>query len=182
MPFYFSVVLCLIILGSSAIPPVHWCTHNAPEKRKCDAWSSVSGGAITCMQALSVEHCVQLIMAGKADAVTLHAGRLHLGVCSGLVPVMAEYYNKDNLIPCKKQHYQDDLLKDSYYIVAVIMKKNKDISWDVLRGINFPAYDITENLCRLYEADHLKTLPVESNIVCTSGDTMNHHDFSAAFR
>ncbi|XP_073481647.1 serotransferrin-A-like isoform X1 [Aquarana catesbeiana] len=182
MSFYISAVLCLVMLGSSAVAQVRWCTHNAPEKRKCDAWSSVSGEAITCIAALSVEHCVQLILADKADAVTLHAGRLHLAVCSGLVPVMAEYYNKDNLKPCKTQHNQDDLLKDTYYIVAVVMKKNKAISWDALRGIDFPSYDITENLCRLYRNDHLKKPSTESHIVCTSGDKENHQDFTAAFR
>ncbi|KAM5165099.1 serotransferrin-B-like [Mantella aurantiaca] len=176
------MVLWLIMLGSFAVAQVHWCTHSALEKRKCDTWSSVSGGAITCIEALSVEHCVQLIMAGKADAMTLHAGRLHLAVCSGLVPVMAEYYNKDNLKPCKTHHYQDDLMKDTYYIVAVVMKKNKVISWDTLRGIDFPAYDITESLCKIYVTDNMKKLSTESNIVCTSGDKGNHHDFSAAFR
>lgn len=43
---------------------VVWCAVGPEEKRKCDRWSSVSGGRVTCASARTTEDCIPLIMVG----------------------------------------------------------------------------------------------------------------------
>ncbi|XP_078419548.1 serotransferrin-1-like [Cetorhinus maximus] len=98
---------------------IRWCTIGEPEKRKCDTWT-----AVNCVEGFNAEDCIKQITSGVADAVSLDGGQVYVGGKCGLVPVMAEYYNKSK---CSTQ-----TLNSSYYAVAVV--KNSQLNWESLRG------------------------------------------------
>ncbi|KAM5165098.1 serotransferrin-B-like [Mantella aurantiaca] len=110
---------------------VRWCTQSRQEKVKCDNWAPVSGGIIECTEASSAEECIQQIMKGEADAVTLDGGYMYTAGQCGLVPVLGEYYNQDDLKPCKTSGSKT---QGTYYAVAVVKKISKDITWNNLKG------------------------------------------------
>ncbi|KAM8952543.1 serotransferrin-B-like isoform 2-T2 [Pelodytes ibericus] len=110
---------------------IRWCTQSKDEKTKCDTWTAVSGGAIECTEGFSAENCIKQIIRGEADAVTLDGGYQYTAGKCGLVPVMGEYYDKDNDKPCKSSKSRTPGV---YYAVAVVKKSNKEISWDNLKG------------------------------------------------
>ncbi|GCC23582.1 hypothetical protein chiPu_0001979, partial [Chiloscyllium punctatum] len=60
-----------------------------PVSKKCSNWTSVS-----CVQADSMEDCIQKVGLAEADAVILHSSLMIIAEKCGLVPVMTEYYNK----------------------------------------------------------------------------------------
>ncbi|KAM9316104.1 serotransferrin-B-like [Gastrophryne carolinensis] len=110
---------------------VRWCTQSRQEKIKCDNWMPVSKGAIECTEASSAEECIQQIMKGEADAVTLDGGYMYTAGKCGLVPVLGEYYNQEDLKPCKTSGSKT---QGTYYAVAVVKKSNKAITWNNLKG------------------------------------------------
>nr|UZF13197.1 saxiphilin [Rhinella marina] len=110
-----------------------WCTQNKNEKTKCDDWSAVSGGAIKCTEPLSADQCIEKILKREADAVTLHTEHMYTALKCGLVPAVEGYYNKDDFTPCKTD---GDFYKDfgGTYVVALVKKSDKDITWNNLKG------------------------------------------------
>ncbi|KAM4694830.1 serotransferrin [Discoglossus pictus] len=115
---------------------VRFCTQSILENKKCDEWSLVSGGAIECIEATGsgsrAEECIRMILEGDADAVTLDGGFLYTAGRCGLVPVFGEYYNKDDLTPCKTNTIGKK--QGSYFAVAVVKTANKGINWKNLKG------------------------------------------------
>ncbi|OCT78885.1 hypothetical protein XELAEV_18029975mg [Xenopus laevis] len=95
---------------SAAQVKVRWCTQSKAEKTKCDDWTTISG---------------------DADAVTLDGGYMYTAGLCGLVPVMGEYYDQDDLTPCQRSSSQ---AKGVYYAVAIV-KKGTQVSWSNLRGV-----------------------------------------------
>uniref|UniRef100_A0A6I8RV52 Serotransferrin n=1 Tax=Xenopus tropicalis TaxID=8364 RepID=A0A6I8RV52_XENTR len=110
---------------------VRWCTQSKAEKTKCDDWTTISGGSIECTEAATAEDCILQILKGDADAVTLDGGYMYTAGQCGLVPVMGEYYDLDDLTPCQRRSSQ---AKGVYYAVA-IAKKGTKVSWKNLRGV-----------------------------------------------
>ncbi|XP_072895105.1 serotransferrin-like [Hemitrygon akajei] len=113
--------------GAASVSPImrlRWCTTSDLEQSKCNNWTSVD-----CVQATSKEDCVWKIKMEEADAAILHSSVLMAAGKCGLVPVMTEYYNKENLEPC---HDPTALTEPYVYIVAVV--KDKTLTWDSLRG------------------------------------------------
>ncbi|XP_053317362.1 serotransferrin isoform X2 [Spea bombifrons] len=110
---------------------IRWCTQSEAEKDKCDTWTTVSGGAIECAQGFSAENCIEKILRGEADAVTVDGGYMYTAGECGLVPVMSEYYDKANMRPCQISKPQK---RGTYFAVAVVKKSNKNISWLNLKG------------------------------------------------
>ncbi|XP_040283635.1 serotransferrin-B-like [Bufo bufo] len=128
---HFSSIRAMHVLNSPSKETVRWCTQSKQEKTKCDQWTPASGGAIECTQASSAEECILQVLKGEADAVTLDGGYLYTAGQCGLVPVMGEYYNQDDLKPCRTSGSKT---QGTYYAVAVVKKSNKDISWNNLKG------------------------------------------------
>ncbi|XP_059506976.1 serotransferrin-B-like [Stegostoma tigrinum] len=109
---------------ASAGDKLRWCTTSEKEQAKCNEWTSVS-----CVQADSMEDCIQKVALAEADAVVLHSARMLVAEKCGLVPVMTEYYNKENLEPCRSSApYTEPFM----YIVAVV--KDQTLTWDTLKG------------------------------------------------
>ncbi|XP_069755435.1 serotransferrin-A-like [Narcine bancroftii] len=132
---------------------LRWCTVSDLEQSKCNNWPSVE-----CVQAVSMQDCVQKIKLVEADAVVLHSSVLLAAGKCGLVPVMTEYYDSENLAPCHdptaltepcqkgsygyppgfQPNHADDMeqsILQAYqdvYIVGVV--KNQTLTWDGLRG------------------------------------------------
>ncbi|EGW05641.1 Serotransferrin [Cricetulus griseus] len=98
----------------SSSAAVKWCALSHHERRKCDEWSVNSGGQIECESAETTEDCIDKIVNGEADAMSLDGGYAYIAGQCGLVPVMAEKYG--------------------YYAVAVVKKSDRDITWDNLKG------------------------------------------------
>nr|XP_033814265.1 serotransferrin [Geotrypetes seraphini] len=107
---------------------VNWCCVGNEEKKKCDVWSSVSGGTIDCTASDSTEECMTKILKREADAMTVDGGYLYTAGACGLVPVLAEYYKED----CNKRWSSSDETA-SYFAVAIV-KRNSDITWNNLKG------------------------------------------------
>ncbi|KAG9494511.1 hypothetical protein GDO78_002041 [Eleutherodactylus coqui] len=128
---HFNSIRAMYVLDPPSKETVRWCTQSKQEMIKCDGWTPVSGGAIECMQASSAEECILQVLKGEADAVTLDGGYLYTAGQCGLVPVMGEYYNQDDLKPCRTSGSKT---QGTYYAVAVVKKSNKDISWNNLKG------------------------------------------------
>ncbi|XP_069755431.1 serotransferrin-1-like [Narcine bancroftii] len=105
---------------------IRWCTIGEAEKAKCDNWAT----AVNCVTGANAEDCIKQIMFGSADAVTLDGGQIYIAEKCGLVAVMAEYYNKHNLAPCKKVASAGS--PPSYYAVAVV--KDPSLTWEKLKG------------------------------------------------
>ncbi|XP_053565775.1 serotransferrin-B [Bombina bombina] len=129
--YYTSIKALHGVQSNLAEGKVRWCTQNLQERTKCDDWTPVSGGAIECTSANSAEECIQQVLKGDADAVTLDGGFLYTAGKCGLIPVMSEYYDKDNLAPCRSSGTTS---QGVYYAVAVGKSVNKNLSWKNLRG------------------------------------------------
>ncbi|XP_068136532.1 saxiphilin-like isoform X2 [Hyperolius riggenbachi] len=132
---------------------VRWCAINKAEKAKCDDWSAVSGGAIACTEASSKEKCIEQILRGEADAVTVDLQHAYTALQCGLTVALEEYHNKDDLGPCKGAAIKDFGEKRA---VAVVKKSNKDINLNSLKGKkschtgvgDIPGWIIPVNLAR----------------------------------
>ncbi|XP_067898024.1 serotransferrin-B-like [Heterodontus francisci] len=111
--------------SSLSADQIRWCTIGEAERRKCDTWTTVN-----CVSGLNAEDCIKQIMFGVADAVSLDGGQVYVGGKCGLVPVMAEYYDKTNLAPCNAN--ARNTVTPSYYAVAVV--KDPLLNWEKLRG------------------------------------------------
>ncbi|CAI9618396.1 unnamed protein product, partial [Staurois parvus] len=187
---------------------IRWCTQSRQEKIKCDNWTPVSGGVIECTEASSADECIQQIMKGDADAVTLDGGYMYTAGQCGLVPVLGEYYNQGKTILQKTN-------SSTYYAVAVVKRMNRDITWNNLKGkkschtgvgrtagwnipvglINkknnncdigsyfsqscAPGSDINSNLCQLCIGDPKKPL---LNTRCSPSDAEIYYGYSGALR
>ncbi|XP_056419510.1 serotransferrin-B-like [Hyla sarda] len=128
---HFTSIQAMSVSNPTSKVSVRWCTQSRQEKRKCDDWTPASGGAIECTEASSAEECILQVLKGDADAVTLDGGYLYTAGQCGLVPVMGEYYNQEDLKPCRTSGSKT---QGTYYAVAVVKKSNKDISWNNLKG------------------------------------------------
>ncbi|KAM4771184.1 serotransferrin [Rhinophrynus dorsalis] len=134
-PKYFAAVEALKQVETTSKPSktIRWCVQSKEEKEKCDDWSIFSGEAIECNapEEFSAENCILQILKGEADAVTLDGGYLYTAGQCGLVPVMGEYYDQDNLAPCKSKGSKT---KGSYFAVAIVEKRKKNLTWKNLKG------------------------------------------------
>ncbi|XP_035874181.1 melanotransferrin isoform X2 [Phyllostomus discolor] len=105
---------------------VQWCTTSDPEQQKCSDMSKAFQRAgiqpsLLCVQGTSADHCVQLITAGEADAITLDGGAIYeAGKEHGLKPVVGEVYDQD--------------VGTSYYAVAVV-KRSSNLTINTLKGM-----------------------------------------------
>uniref|UniRef100_A0A2R9AQT4 Melanotransferrin n=1 Tax=Pan paniscus TaxID=9597 RepID=A0A2R9AQT4_PANPA len=79
---------------------VRWCTTSDPEQHKCGNMSEAFREAgiqpsLLCVQGTSADHCVRLIAAQEADAITLDGGAIYeAGKEHGLKPVVGEVYDQ----------------------------------------------------------------------------------------
>ncbi|XP_053565774.1 serotransferrin-B [Bombina bombina] len=129
--YYASINALHRVEGTSVQGVVRWCTQNPQERTKCDNWTPVSNGAIECTTANSAEECIHQVLKGDADAVTLDGGYLYTAGKCGLIPVLGEYYETDDLSPCKTKGAKK---QGVYYSVAIVKRSNKNISWKTLKG------------------------------------------------
>lgn len=105
--------------------PVKWCALSHHERVLCDEWSINSGGQIVCESAETTEDCINKIVNGEADAMSLDGGYAYIAGQCGLVPVMAENYESSN---CASPP------EPGYYAVAVVKASDRDITWNNLKG------------------------------------------------
>ncbi|XP_036303238.1 melanotransferrin [Pipistrellus kuhlii] len=104
---------------------VRWCTTSDPEQQKCSDMSNAFRRAgvqppLRCVQGTSADHCVQLITAGEADAITLDGGAIYeAGKEHGLKPVVGEVYDQE--------------VGTSYYAVAVV-QRSSNLTLSSLKG------------------------------------------------
>ncbi|XP_048460256.1 transferrin-a [Rhincodon typus] len=110
--------------SSSLSTKIRWCTTGDLEKNKCDMWT-----AVNCVSGNDAEDCIKQIMSGVADAISLDGGQVYVGGKCGLVPVMAEYYDKKNRGPCTSA---SSTKIPSYYALAVV--KDSSLNWMTLKG------------------------------------------------
>ncbi|KAG9494510.1 hypothetical protein GDO78_002040 [Eleutherodactylus coqui] len=112
---------------------VRWCTLSEKEKLKCDDWSSVSGGAIKCTEPSLAEECIEKVLKGEADVVSLSKKHMYAALTCGLIPAFEEYHNKDDFGPCQTPgtQYTDFGMTSN---VALVKKKDQDITWNNLKG------------------------------------------------
>ncbi|XP_063662600.1 melanotransferrin isoform X7 [Pan troglodytes] len=79
---------------------VRWCATSDPEQHKCGNMSEAFREAgiqpsLLCVQGTSADHCVRLIAAQEADAITLDGGAIYeAGKEHGLKPVVGEVYDQ----------------------------------------------------------------------------------------
>ncbi|XP_027812820.2 melanotransferrin isoform X2 [Ovis aries] len=105
---------------------VRWCTISDPEQQKCSDMSKAFQQAgiqpsVLCVQGTSADHCVQLITAQEADAITLDGGAIYqAGKEHGLKPVVGEVYDQE--------------IGTSYYAVAVV-KRGSQVTINTLKGM-----------------------------------------------
>ncbi|KAM8905947.1 melanotransferrin isoform 1-T1 [Lycaon pictus] len=105
---------------------VRWCTTSDPEQRKCGDLSKAFGAAgiqppVGCVQAPSADHCIRLLAAQEADAITLDGGAIYeAGKEHGLKPVVGEVYDQE--------------VGTSYYAVAVV-KRSSNVTINSLKGV-----------------------------------------------
>ncbi|XP_054336462.1 melanotransferrin isoform X6 [Pongo pygmaeus] len=105
---------------------VRWCATSDPEQHKCSNMSKAFQEAgiqpsLLCVQGTSADHCVQLIAAQEADAITLDGGAVYeAGKEHGLKPVVGEVYDQE--------------VGTSYYAVAVV-RRSSHVTIDTLKGV-----------------------------------------------
>ncbi|XP_008951834.2 melanotransferrin isoform X6 [Pan paniscus] len=105
---------------------VRWCTTSDPEQHKCGNMSEAFREAgiqpsLLCVQGTSADHCVRLIAAQEADAITLDGGAIYeAGKEHGLKPVVGEVYDQE--------------VGTSYYAVAVVRRRSH-VTIDTLKGV-----------------------------------------------
>ncbi|XP_043925554.1 serotransferrin-A-like isoform X2 [Protopterus annectens] len=109
---------------------IKWCTISRKESDKCDRWSSLEN-TLECKKQSSTEECISEIMRGESDAMALDGGYIYTAGQCGLVPVMAEYYDKDNLEPCQNTKAATNV--GAYYAVAIV-KKGSNLKWSGLKS------------------------------------------------
>ncbi|XP_054983193.1 melanotransferrin isoform X2 [Sorex araneus] len=122
-----STALCLLLALRTAFSSVEvrWCTTSEAEQQKCSDMSQAFLEAgleppLECVQATSADHCVQLIAAEEADAITLDGGAIYeAGKEHGLKPVVGEVYDQE--------------VGTSYYAVAVV-KRGSNLTLSTLKG------------------------------------------------
>ncbi|XP_078012958.1 serotransferrin isoform X1 [Phascolarctos cinereus] len=112
---------------------VMWCAVSKDEESKCFEWSTVSGLAIKCVVAETTEECIDKIMKGEADAMSLDGGFIYIAGKCGLEVVLAENYKtKDS------SYGRGPLCSikpiEGYYAVAVVRKSDADLKWGSLQG------------------------------------------------
>ncbi|XP_078265920.1 uncharacterized protein LOC144599072 [Rhinoraja longicauda] len=95
---------------------IRWCAIGDFEMQKCESW-----GTVRCVRGENAEDCIRQIKYGDADAATFDGGEVYIGGKCGLVPVMAEYYDKSTFP-----------LQSSYFAVAVV--KDPSLTWNKLKG------------------------------------------------
>ncbi|EGW05630.1 Lactotransferrin [Cricetulus griseus] len=93
---------------------VMWCAVGSEEKHKCDQWSRVSNGTVTCTSFPTTEDCITSIMKGDADAMSLDGGYIYTAGKCGLFPVLAE--------------------NQRYFAVAAVRKQDTGFRWSSVRG------------------------------------------------
>ncbi|MEJ1285855.1 lactotransferrin [Cricetulus griseus] len=116
---------------------VMWCAVGSEEKHKCDQWSRVSNGTVTCTSFPTTEDCITSIMVaslghcgvgsgllgkghgclltkGDADAMSLDGGYIYTAGKCGLFPVLAE--------------------NQRYFAVAAVRKQDTGFRWSSVRG------------------------------------------------
>lgn len=109
---------------------VVWCAVGPQEKSKCDRWSSVSGGRVTCALASTTEDCILLTVKGEVDAMSLDGGFIYSAGKCGLVPVLAE-----NQV--SQENPGSDCVNrplEGYFAVAAVHKSDTGLTWNSLRG------------------------------------------------
>ncbi|KAI4547887.1 hypothetical protein MG293_000217 [Ovis ammon polii] len=142
---YFSVIQHLGRVPEAEGPQrVMWCTVGHDEHVKCNQWSALSGGILTCTGEESTEDCIAAVAKGEADAMSLDGGFIYTAGKCGLVPVLAENYlsqdGKEQLgskcvnTPMKGESESVTLGLKGYYVVAVVKKSDADLTWNSLRG------------------------------------------------
>ncbi|XP_017747730.1 PREDICTED: melanotransferrin isoform X3 [Rhinopithecus bieti] len=105
---------------------VRWCVSSDPEQQKCSNMSKAFREAgiqpsLLCVQGTSPDHCIQLIAAQEADAITLDGGAIYeAGKEYGLKPVVGEVYDQE--------------VGTSYYAVAVV-KRSSQVTINTLKGV-----------------------------------------------
>ncbi|XP_055263000.1 melanotransferrin isoform X3 [Moschus berezovskii] len=105
---------------------VRWCTISDPEQQKCSDMSKAFQQAgiqpsVLCVQGTSADHCIQLITAQEADAITLDGGAIYqAGKEHGLKPVVGEVYDQE--------------IGTSYYAVAVV-RRGSQVTINTLKGV-----------------------------------------------
>ncbi|XP_004034071.2 lactotransferrin [Gorilla gorilla gorilla] len=111
---------------------VVWCAVGEQELRKCNQWSSLSEGSVTCSSASTTEDCIALVLKGEADAMSLDGGYVYTAGKCGLVPVLAENY--------KSQQSSDpdpncvDRPVEGYLAVAVVRRSDTSLTWNSVKG------------------------------------------------
>ncbi|XP_047420942.1 melanotransferrin isoform X4 [Sciurus carolinensis] len=123
-----SVALWLLLALHTVLSrmEVRWCTTSDPEQQKCSDMSKAFQEAgiqpsLLCVQGISADHCVQLITAQEADAITLDGGAIYeAGKEYGLKPVVGEVYDQE--------------VGTSYYAVAVV-RRNFNVTINTLKGV-----------------------------------------------
>ncbi|XP_042759108.1 melanotransferrin [Panthera onca] len=123
-----SVALWILLALRTALGgmEVRWCTTSDPEQQKCSDMSKAFQEAgirpsLLCVQGTSADHCIQLITAQKADAITLDGGAIYeAGKEHGLKPVVGEVYDQE--------------VGTSYYAVAVV-KRSSNVTINTLKGM-----------------------------------------------
>ncbi|KAI4578810.1 hypothetical protein MJT46_000178 [Ovis ammon polii x Ovis aries] len=142
---YFSVIQHLGRVPEAEGPQrVMWCTVGHDEHVKCNQWSALSGGILTCTGEESTEDCIAAVAKGEADTMSLDGGFIYTAGKCGLVPVLAENYlsqdGKEQLgskcvnTPMKGESESVTLGLKGYYVVAVVKKSDADLTWNSLRG------------------------------------------------
>ncbi|XP_003476935.2 lactotransferrin [Cavia porcellus] len=109
---------------------VVWCAIGPEEKRKCDRWSGVSGGKVTCVAARTTEDCITLTMKGEADAMSLDGGFIYSAGRCGLVPVLAENQRSQE----KPGSDCVNRPPEGYLAVAAVRTSDTSLTWNSLRG------------------------------------------------
>ncbi|KAI5217513.1 Serotransferrin [Manis pentadactyla] len=105
---------------------VKWCAIGHQERTKCDEWSVNSDGKIECESAETTEDCIAKITKGEADAMSLDGGFVYIAGKCGLVPVLAENYEKSDS-NCV------DTPEEGYFAVAVVKSSDPGLTWDTLK-------------------------------------------------
>ncbi|XP_077147375.1 saxiphilin-like [Ranitomeya variabilis] len=123
---------------------IRWCPLTKNHKKKCDDWSSVSGGAIKCTEPSSALECVEKILKGEAEIVNLDMESAYTALKCGLTIPIEEYHNEDDLIPCQIPGAEYTEF-GSNRIVALVKKTDKDITWNNLQGKKSCHPSVTDN-------------------------------------
>ncbi|XP_068939366.1 melanotransferrin isoform X2 [Petaurus breviceps papuanus] len=120
------VALLLSFQAALGMNELRWCAISDPEQEKCLAMATAfkEAGiqpAISCVLGSSADHCIHLIKANEADAITLDGGAIYeAGKYHDLKPVVGEMYDQE--------------VGTSYYAVAVV-RRNSSLNIDHLQGV-----------------------------------------------